>query len=237
MRREICLTLEQMGIQPESSHHEEGPGQNEIDFRYSDALTAADNTITFCTVVKTIAARNGLYADFRPKPLANKPGSGLHINLSIRDTKPETLDHMIAGILDRIAEMTVFLNPQPQSYQRLGRDKAPQYISWSTENRSQLIRIPAPTGPNRRAELRSPDPAANPYLAYLLLIYAGLDGIRRKLELPPASNENLFIADETALAGYRMLPRNLRDAAACAAGSSFIQECLPKSLIQHFCRG
>ena len=237
VRREICLTLEQMGIQPESSHHEEGPGQNEIDFRYSDALTAADNTITFCTVVKTIAARNGLYADFRPKPLANKPGSGLHINLSIRDTKPETLDHMIAGILDRIAEMTVFLNPQPQSYQRLGRDKAPQYISWSTENRSQLIRIPAPTGPNRRAELRSPDPAANPYLAYLLLIYAGLDGIRRKLELPPASNENLFIADETALAGYRMLPRNLRDAAACAAGSSFIQECLPKSLIQHFCRG
>ena len=237
VRREICLTLEQMGIQPESSHHEEGPGQNEIDFRYSDALTAADNTITFCTVVKTIAARNGLYADFRPKPLANKPGSGLHINLSIRDTKPETLDHMIAGILDRIAEMTVFLNPQPQSYQRLGRDKAPQYISWSTENRSQLIRIPAPTGPNRRAELRSPDPAANPYLAYLLLIYAGLDGIRRKLELPPASNEKLFIADETALAGYRMLPRNLRDAAACAAGSSFIQECLPKSLIQHFCRG
>lgn len=237
VRREICLTLERMGIRPESSHHEEGPGQNEIDFRYSDALTAADNAITFSTVVKTVAARNGLYADFTPKPLADKPGNGLHINMSVRGGGDEALPHMIAGVLNKIADMTVFLNPAEQSYHRFGYSKAPKYISWSSENRSQLIRVPAASGEYRRAELRSPDPLANPYIAYTLLIYAGLYGIQNQLELPEASNVNLFTADSETLSKYKMLPQTLETARKCASGSDFIGRYLPEALIHYFCKG
>ncbi|MEE0410179.1 MAG: glutamine synthetase family protein, partial [Clostridia bacterium] len=178
IRREICLTLEQMGIRPESSHHEEGPGQNEIDFRYSEPITAADNAMTFQTIVRTVAHRNGLFADFSPKPLENGPGNGFHINMSVKASDgSDNLHYMIAGILDKIEDITVFLNPTEQSYQRFGNHKAPKYISWSSENRSQLIRIPAAVGEYRRAELRSPDSMANPYLAFTLMIYAGLYGI------------------------------------------------------------
>lgn len=237
IRREICLTLERMGIRPESSHHEEGPGQNEIDFRYSDALTAADNAITFCSVVKTVAARNGLYAELSPKPLSNQPGSGQHINISVKDGSETEAHHMIAGILENVADMTVFLNPTKQSYHRLGFNKAPQYISWSSENRSQLIRIPAATGEYRRAELRSPDPLANPYIAYTLLIYAGLYGIQKKLELPAPANVNLFTADAETLAQYKTLPRSLAEARKRALDSAFIQKHLPVSLIQYYCKG
>ena len=174
VRREICLLLEQMGIYPESSHHEEGPGQNEIDFRYSDPLTAADNTLTFQAVVKTVAQRNGLYADFSPKPLRHQPGNGFHINISVKGGNCEDpLSHMIAGILEHIPELTVFMNPTVASYERFGGPKAPEYISWSNQNRSQLIRVPAAVDEYRRAELRSPDPTTNPYLAFALLIYAG----------------------------------------------------------------
>lgn len=213
IRREICLTLEQMGIHPESSHHEEGPGQNEIDFRYSDALTTADNTLTFQTVVKTVAHRNGLAADFSAKPLSNKPGNGFHINMSVTpDTNSENLYRMIAGVLEKAEEMTVFLNPTENSYQRFGVSKAPGYVSWSGENRSQLIRIPAAEGEYHRAELRSPDPAANPYLAFTLLIYAGLYGIENKLKLPDAADFNLYKADKKALENFKKLPENLADA-------------------------
>ena len=170
VRREICLSLEQMGIHPESSHHEEGPGQNEIDFRYSDALSAADNAMAFATVVRAIAARNGLWADFSPKPLKDAPGNGFHINMSVHGKDGSTpLTAMIAGVLDKVADMTAFLNPVEQSYERLGSHKAPRYISWSSENRSQLIRVPAATGEYKRAELRSADPEVNPYLVFALL--------------------------------------------------------------------
>ena len=196
IRREICLTLEQMGIQPESSHHEQGPGQNEIDFRYSDALTAADNAITFQNVARIVAHRNGLAANFSAKPLAQKPGNGFHINISVNTGDPMApLNHVIAGILDKIEDMTVFLNPTEDSYKRFGSNKAPKYISWSTENRSQLIRVPAPAGGTQRAELRSPDPAANPYLAFALIIYAGLDGIMLRQNPPEAVDSNLYKAD------------------------------------------
>ena len=235
VRREICLTLERMGIQPESSHHEEGPGQNEIDFRYSDALTAADNAITFCSIVKTVAARNGLYAEFSPKPLPDQPGSGQHINISIKGGDEKDTNHMLAGILSTVADMTVFLNPSKQSFHRLGFNKAPKYISWSSENRSQLIRIPAATGEYRRAELRSPDPMANPYIAYTLLIYAGLYGIQNKLELPEPANVNLFTADAETLANYKTLPLSLAEARKRAFDSSFVREHLPISLIEYFC--
>lgn len=235
VRREICLTLEKMGIQPESSHHEEGPGQNEIDFRYSDALTAADNAITFCSVVKSVAALNGLHADFSPKPLADQPGSGQHINISIKGGDEKDTNHMLAGILSTVADMTVFLNPSKQSFHRLGFNKAPKYISWSSENRSQLIRIPAATGEYHRAELRSPDPMANPYIAYTLLIYAGLYGIQNKLELPKPANVNLFTADAETLANYKTLPLSLAEARKRAFDSSFVRDHLPLSLIEYFC--
>lgn len=237
VRREICLTLERMGIRPESSHHEEGPGQNEIDFRYSDALTAADNALTFSMVVKTVAARNGLHADFSPKPLPDKPGNGLHINMSVKDGNEEDAHHMIAGILETVADMTVFLNPTKQSYHRLGFNKAPQYISWSSENRSQLVRIPAAAGEYRRAELRSPDPLANPYIAYTLLIYAAMYGMQNRLELPEPADVNLFTADAETLAKFKTLPKSLAEARKRAHNSAFIQKYLPESLIHYFCKG
>ncbi len=235
VRREICLTLEQMGIFPESSHHEEGPGQNEVDFRYSDALSAADNAVTFRIVVKTIAARNGLYADFSPKPLLEAPGSGFHINISEKSGDEAVMRRMMGGILNRISDMTRFLNPTERSYQRLGKCKAPKYISWSNDNRSQLIRVPAAAGEYRRFELRSPDCAANPYLAFALLTRAALDGIRNETPLPERFRGNLYTAGQSELSGLKMLPLSLAAASRQASSSEFIRACLPESLIDYFC--
>ena len=223
-RREICLTLLEMGIKPESSHHEEGPGQNEIDFRYSDAMTAADKAMNFMTVVTAAAQRNGIYADFSPKPLPGESGNGLHINMSVKTADGE--DHtnaFMAGILAHIKEMTAFLNPTEDSYKRLGEKKAPKYITWSPENRSQLIRIPAAKGEYRRIELRSPDPTANPYIAYALLIMAGLDGIERELTAPEAVNVNLYKADSSVTEPLDRLPASLDEAIAVAEGSDFVR--------------
>ena len=233
VRREICLTLERMGIQPESSHHEEGPGQNEVDFRYSDPLSAADNAVTFLTVVKTIAARNGLYADFSPRPLEGRPGSGFHINMSVQGGAEALMHRAMGGILDKITDMTLFLNPTEQSYSRLGAHKAPKYISWSSNNRSQLIRVPAASGEYRRFELRSPDCTANPYLAFALLIWAGLSGIENNIALPEACNVNLHTADSRDLT-LATLPKSLADAEKCAGNSNFIAQHLPESLIDFF---
>ena len=233
VRREICLTLERMGIQPESSHHEEGPGQNEVDFRYSDPLSAADNAVTFLTVVKTIAARNGLYADFSPRPLEGRPGSGFHINMSVQGGAEALMHRAMGGILDKITDMTLFLNPTEQSYSRLGAHKAPKYISWSSNNRSQLIRVPAASGEYRRFELRSPDCTANPYLAFALLIWAGLSGIENDIALPEACNVNLHTADSRNVT-LATLPKSLPDAEMCAADSYFIAQHLPQSLIEFF---
>ena len=236
IRREICLTLEQMGIRPESSHHEQGPGQNEIDFRYSDPMTAADNAMTFQTVVKAIALRNGLYADFSPKPLCHYPGNGFHINISVKSAyDQDCMDAMIAGILDKAPEMTLFLNPLENSYERFGQDKAPRYISWSSQNRSQLVRVPAALGEYRRAELRSPDPAANSYLAFALLIYASLHGIRENLALPAPADLNLFKAPIEVLANFRQLPCNLPIACEEAKNSSFIKKYIPEAITELYC--
>ena len=236
IRREVCLTLEQMGIRPESSHHEEGPGQNEIDFRYSSPLAAADNAMTFQTVVKTVAHRNGLYADFSPKPLEDKPGNGFHINMSVKTSdNADNMNFMIAGILAKVAEMTIFLNPLESSYQRFGNNKAPRYISWSSENRSQLVRVPAAVGEYRRAELRSPDPAANTYLAFALMIYASLYGIQNKLELQDPADINLYKADADTLANFEQLPENLKSACALANNSDFIKEHIPEAILEIYC--
>lgn len=236
VRREICLTLERMGIRPESSHHEQGPGQNEIDFRYSDALSAADNAMTFCTVVKTIAASNGLCADFSPKPIADQPGSGFHINMSVKGGTDEQMQHMMGGILHHVADMTRFLNPTAQSYNRFGFYKAPKYISWSNNNRSMLIRIPAASGEYRRMELRSPDCTANPYIAFALLIWAGLDGLEKGMVLPEKANVNLYTATPKEISDIETLPLSLSAAMKKAESSEFIRAHLPESLIEYFCK-
>lgn len=234
VRREICLTLEQMGIDPESSHHEEGPGQNEIDFRYADALLAADNAVTFRTVVKTMAAVCGFWADFSPKPLPNAPGSGLHINMSVKSDRPDAMECAMAGLMDKIAEMTLFLNPTRESYRRLGQCKAPRYISWSHENRSQLLRVPAAEGEYRRFELRSPDPMANPYLAFTLLIEAALLGIEGHNTLPSPMDVDLYKASPEILKRLKCLPQSLEEAAKEASSSDFIRSVLPERVIRAY---
>ncbi len=234
VRREICLTLEEMGIMPESSHHESGPGQNEIDFKYSNALEAADNLQTFKSVVKSIASRNGLYASFIPLPLYNSFGSGLHINFSLlsnginifeadKTKHSKAAESFIAGILNRVREMTLFLNPITNSYLRFGRGEAPQYISWSHQNRSQLVRIPAATGEFSRMELRSPDPSCNPYVAFSLLIYAGIEGIRDNSQLPQAVDLNLYQQVNQQTAHLEKLPSSLSEALELAKESDFVK--------------
>ena len=245
VRRDICLMLEQMGLRFESSHHEQGPGQNEIDFRFNDALAAADDLTAFKIAVKAVAARNGLFASFMPKPVPEASGSGLHLNLSLTrggqnifvnapDRHSPEAESFIAGILDHIREMTAFLNPLPNSYERLGRMEAPRYITWSHENRSQLIRIPSGKGDFARMELRSPDPACNPYVAYTLLLRAGLDGIRRQLPLCPSCNVNLYTADPQLLAGLEKLPLNMEEAIMEAKESAFIRDALPEKIRDGF---
>lgn len=233
IRREICFALMEMGIRPEASHHEEGPGQQEIDFKFSDALSAADNATTFKNVVKTISMANGAHADFSPKPLDTKSGNGMHINISLRDKSGRDVQDMfMAGIMAHVKEITMFLNPLKESYLRLGEKKAPKYITWSPENRSQLIRIPASSPEHRRIELRSPDPTANPYLAYALLIYAGLDGIAKEMKPKEALNANLFIADDDITAGLDRLPQSLDSAREFAKHSEIVKQTLPKEFIE-----
>ena len=218
VRRNICLTLEEMGVIPESSHHEEGPAQNEVDFRYSEAFKAAEQAVTFKSVVRTVANVNGLCADFSPKPLTNKPGNGFHINFSTTDTKK--LDSAIAGVLDHILEMTAFLNRTEESYKRLGSNEAPKYVNYGEEDRDALIRIPAAKGEYIRAELRSPDPLLNPYIAYALIIRAAVDGIKRGLKL---NNNEL-----------KELPKSFDEAKKLALESDFIKNSLPEVLITNY---
>ncbi|MBR2522136.1 MAG: glutamine synthetase [Coriobacteriales bacterium] len=236
VRREICLSLEMMGIEPESSHHEEGPGQNEIAIRYSDPLSAADGIVTFIAAAKTIAHRNGLCARFDPKPLPYAPGNGMHINMSIHpiDDAGDPMPSAIAGILAKARELARFMNPSQESYQRLGSTKAPHLISWSKENRSQLIRIPAASGEFSRLELRSPDPGANPYLAMALLIYAALDGIAVGAELPPAADFDSYSATVEQLSSYDTLPGSLSEAVDEALSSEFIAKHLPLMLLESY---
>jgi len=242
VRREVCLTLEEMGIVPESSHHEEGPGQNEIDFKYSDALTSADRVMTFKSIVEMAAARNGMWASFRPKPLRDRSGNGFHINVSPRRLGDEAPDHQIkaqfmAGILAHIKEITAFLNPTEESYERLGAFKAPRYITWSHKNRSQLIRIPAGTGEYDRIELRSADCMCNPYLAYTLIIEAGLDGVRRHLVPPEAMNRNLYAASADFLSQIETLPATFAEAISLMSESSLVRSALPEKAIEVYKKG
>ncbi len=237
IRREIDLSLEQMNILPESSYHKEGPGQHEIDFRYADPLTAADDETTFKSVLKTIADRNGLYADFSPKPLKDAPGNGFHITIGAHDASGHDMSsYVAAGILNRAADMSVVLNPSPESYERLGNYKAPGYVTWSAENRSQLINLSTNRDGSGLIVMRSPDAMANPYLAFALLIYAGLEGIRNQAQLCAPVNTDLDAADDNILASLEALPASRRKAAALAKRSIFMNENLPRTIIEEYCR-
>ena len=242
IRREICICLEEMGIHPETSHHEQGPGQNEIDFRYNSPLTAADNMIAFKSVVKAIAARSGLFASFMPKPMYEESGCGFHVNISLMQGETNLFasvleegsvaSHFMAGILAKIADITAIANPLTNSYARLGKFEAPKTISWSPQNRSQLIRIPAANENGARMELRSPDPASNPYLLFALILHAGLDGIESNMLLPPSMSANMYHAESAKEVAF--LPSHLKEALDQMENSEFIKRYLPESVRQKY---
>ena len=235
VRREICFALSDMGIMPESSHHEAGPGQNEVDFRYSDPLTAAENALTLRAVIKTIATRSGLYAEFSPKPLDAHSGNGMHINIMVHAMSGEDmLESFMAGVLQHIEELTFFLNPTEESYKRFGEKKAPIYVTWSSENRDQLILIPDCPESRRHMKLRSPDSGANPYIAYALLIYAGVDGIKNGLK--PAAPVNFDPAhdNDAVLSGLKKLPLSLTEARQLALNSTFVRDILREDYLKLF---
>ncbi len=227
-RREICLTLEEMGYEIEASHHEVAAGQHEIDFKYDNALTTADNVMTFKLVVKTIAKKYGLHATFMPKPIFGINGSGMHTNMSLfKDGKNAFFDEkaplqlsktaysFIAGVLDHVAGITAVTNPLVNSYKRLVPGyEAPCYIAWSASNRTDIIRIPASRGAGTRVELRSPDPSTNPYLCLALCLAAGLDGIKKDLAAPASVDENMFAMTqaERDAKGIKNLPGSLKEA-------------------------
>ena len=247
-RRDMVLTLEDMGFEIEASHHEAAPGQHEIVFRYDEGLATADNIMTFKLVVKTIAKRHGLHATFMPKPNLGANGSGMHLNMTLNrdgvnvftdnfDEKGLSKEayYFIGGIMKHMKAITFITNPTVNSYKRLIPGyEAPVYIAWSAKNRTPLIRIPTAPEGEERIELRSPDPSANPYLAFALLIYAGLDGIQQKLPLPAPTDLNLFTASADILAGLQRLPLTLREAATLAANSSFVSQYLPKTIVQTY---
>ncbi len=249
-RREMVFTLEEVGIDCESSYHENAPGQHEIDFRYKDALTTADNIVTFKMAVKTVARRHGLHATFMPKPKEGVDGSGMHINMSLsKDGRNIFYDpsapngisedgmHFIAGILKHVEGMAVLTNPLVNSYKRLtlGYD-APVYIAWSITNRSPLLTISDAGKPSVRVELRSPDPCANPYLTFAACLRAGMDGIKNKLEAPEIVNRNIYemSAAECSSLGIRTLPRTLAEAVEAFKKDEIIKNVLGDHISERY---
>ena len=245
-RRDMVLTLEDMGFNVETSHHELAPAQHEIDFHYDDALSTADNIVTFRMVVKTIAKRHGLHATFMPKPKIETAGSGMHMNLSLwKDGKNIFRDdadkngmsqegyQFMGGILEHIKAITCITNPTVNSYKRFVPGyEAPVYITWSGKSRSPLIRIPAMRGEHTRLELRSPDPSANPYLTLAVLLAAGLDGIKNSIKPMGSINLNAqkMTDEQRASLHIDMLPQSLPEAVNELEQDSFIKDVLGREL-------
>ncbi|WP_123040661.1 type I glutamate--ammonia ligase [Cohnella candidum] len=249
-RRDIVLTLEEMGFEIEASHHEVAPGQHEIDFKYASAIKAADQIQTFKLVVKTIARQHGLHATFMPKPLFGVNGSGMHCHQSLfRGNENAFFDandklglsttarHYMAGILAHARGFAAITNPTVNSYKRLVPGyEAPSYVAWSASNRSPMIRIPASRGLSTRIEARNPDPAANPYLALAVMLKAGLDGIKNKLPLPAPVDRNIYVMsdDELADSGISSLPSNLIEALKEMLRDDVVCEALGDHALSHF---
>ena len=252
-RREICLALEQMGYEIESSHHEVAEGQHEIDFKYADALKAADNIMTFKLAVKTLAQKNGLHATFMPKPIFGVNGSGMHTNMSLfKNGKNVFYDangekglskeaySFIAGLLAHVKGMAAVTNPLVNSYKRLVPGyEAPCYLAWSASNRSALIRIPAARGQSTRVELRSPDPACNPYLELAVCLAAGLDGIEKGMVPPAEITENIFAMDADARKahGIESLPGSLEEAIKAMQEDQLILDTLGEHVAANYIEG
>ena len=252
-RRDICLALEEMGFEIEASHHEVAEGQHEIDFRFDEVLKTADNVVTFKHVVKTYARRHGLHATFMPKPVFGINGSGMHTNMSLmKDGKNAFFDpdkeyglsdtalHFIAGILTHVKALTAVANPLVNSYKRLVPGyEAPVYIAWSASNRSTLIRVPAARGMGTRVELRSPDPACNPYLEMALCLAAGLDGIKRGLTPPASTSKNIYemTADELKADGIDNLPDTLLHAVEELEKDEVMKETLGEHIFTKYVEG
>lgn len=249
-RRDMCLTLEDMGFEIEASHHEVAAGQHEIDFKYDDALAAADDIVTFKLAVKTVAHEHGMYATFMPKPLFGRAGSGMHVNMSLmKDGQnafydpsnalglSKTAYSFIAGILEHARAMSAVTNPLVNSYKRLVSGyEAPVYVAWSASNRSPLIRVPASRGVGTRIELRNPDPSANPYLTLALCLAAGLDGIRRGLTPPCSTDENIFelSEDDREARGIESLPSDLKQAVRAFRKDPLMRETLGDHIFQKY---
>ncbi|WP_066320955.1 type I glutamate--ammonia ligase [Bacillus sp. FJAT-29814] len=249
-RRDIVLELEEMGFEIEASHHEVGPGQHEIDFKYADALTACDQIQTFKLVVKTIARKHGLHATFMPKPLFGVAGSGMHMNLSLFNEGKntffdptgdlqlsDTARQFIAGVLKHATSFTAVTNPTVNSYKRLVPGyEAPCYVAWSAQNRSPLVRIPASRGMSTRIEVRSVDPSANPYLAMAVLLKAGLDGIKNKLTPPAPVDRNIYVmsTEERAEEGIIDLPATLAQALHLLKANKVIVDGLGDHIFERF---
>ncbi|MEG6615937.1 type I glutamate--ammonia ligase [Peptococcaceae bacterium 1198_IL3148] len=250
-RRNMVLTLEEMGFEIEASHHEVAPGQHEIDFKYSDALDVADKIMTFRFVVRTIAQRHGLHATFMPKPIFGINGSGMHANQSLitlagenafyhpetPNQLSETAMHYLAGLLKHARGFTAITNPTVNSYKRLVPGyEAPVYLAWSCRNRSPLIRIPAKRGMSTRIELRSPDPSCNPYLAIAVMLQAGLDGIKNKLTPPAATDRNIYhmTTVDRAESGIGSLPANLKEAVDELCKDEVVQQALGSHICENF---
>ena len=222
VRREICLTLEDMGVTPQSSHHSGGPGQNIIEFCHSSAVHAADDVITYKSVVKTMAAHNGLTASFDPIPIPGKDGNGFHITLTPMLRDKDCSENFLAGILAHAAEITAILNPTADSYRRLGVFGAPEFVSWSEKSRRCFAYKKAG---QPAIEVRSPDSTTNPYLAYAALIYAGLDGYLKRTKLPKPD-----AARETS----EKLPKSAEEALQVFEKSSFIRNVFPEYFVRTF---
>ena len=249
-RREICMALEQMGFEIEASHHEVAQGQHEIDFKYAEALKTADNIMTFKLAVKTLAQKNGLHATFMPKPIYGINGSGMHTNMSLfKNGKNVFYDpdgekglskeaySFIAGLLAHVKGMCAVTNPLVNSYKRLVPGyEAPCYLAWSASNRSALIRIPASRGQSTRVELRSPDPACNPYLELAVLLAAGLDGIEKGMVPPAEITENIFQMDDDAraAAGIDSLPGSLEEAIKAMQADPMVLETLGGNVSENY---
>ena len=249
-RRDMVLTLEDMGIEIEASHHEMAPAQHEIDLKYEEALETADNMVTFRMVVKTIAKRHGLHATFMPKPKYGINGSGMHLNMSLsRDGEnifsDENDEHglsqeayyFIGGLMKHIKAITFITNPLVNSYKRLVPGyEAPTYIAWSANNRTPLIRIPESRRRGKRIELRSPDASANPYLALAVCLAAGMEGIREKILPPKEISQNIFELneEEKKALGIECLPGSLMEAVEEFEKDAFIQKVLGEELSQKF---
>ncbi|HJO81097.1 MAG TPA: glutamine synthetase family protein [SAR202 cluster bacterium] len=253
LRRETVLMLEELGIPVEQSHHEVAPSQHEIDLRHTDAMTMADTVMTYRVVVKEIAQRHGCFASFMPKPIASFNGNGMHTHQSLFkggrnafydgedvDRLSDVARHFIAGLLAHAREITAITNQWVNSYKRLVPNyEAPTFVSWATVNRSDLVRVPAykpGREESRRIEYRAPDPAANPYLAFSVMLAAGLDGIDKELELPPPSASNVYdmTAAERNEREIQSLPGNLWEAISITENSEMVRDALGDLVFDSF---